>query len=429
MGARRAIYIVSLVLAAAFLALFIFLSALSAQPPGPPGAGGPPGMGGGGGGGPLSWSETPPDKLVAKTYDEYLMERGTPRQPLPGALLVDDKGQPIKRSPDGWAQLEKLYAKGAEVEIKPALTPGRVGSSISSQWRKQLGVIMNENKAIVRAVGAAENGFEFEVGAPTWDPRSVTSAGGTIRVGVIMRPKKSFQQNYGATIYRLLKPFDNFGDDRTRFTFVTYQGGYFNPPTVMLHPSSVALWDALWATPQVVLALQDAKGNAITTGSQNAGLTGNAPALIAYPPEIRRTPAFAYLMPEADKRFSGGRMSLDYAKGWYYEFQFQLTMEDLTRVDRAKAGIVMPPAKLMSEAAAKAQTPEEISPAVLAAANGWIAQQVSGFGFAKPPAGAAAPGSPGEFTPGGGVSGMIPGGAGGGYQLAPPVTAGTGIPL
>lgn len=437
MIARRTIYIASLVAIAAFLALFIFLSALSAQPPGegPPGA--PGGPGGGGGGGGLSYSETHADALLEKTYSEYLAEHGLPTQPVPQALLVDDKGEPVTRTDSAWHQLEKLYSRDAEAEAKPSEVPGRVGKVLLRDMQTQLAVIKKENVAMIRAAGAAAGGFTFKVGYPKYEPAGVTSAGATLRIGLIMRVNKSLSQNYGATVYRLLKPYDNYGADRVPFTFVTYQGGYYRPQTFMLHPTSVAIWNSIWATPTVVLVLKDVNGNLIASGSQSAGFTGNIPTLIAYPPEIRRTPAFAYLMPEDDKTFGGGKMNLDYTRGWYYEFTFSLSLENLARMDRASAGIVMPPSQIMLDAVSQAKTYEEILPALQPRLTAWVNEQVQAFGMPKPKPGAAPPPPvagqempvAGAGAPPGGVQQLVPGGVGAGYALPPPVTAGAGVPL
>ena len=434
MGARRTIFIVSLVAIAAFLALFIFLSSLSAQGPGggPPG-GGAPGGGGGGGGGGLSYSETHADALLEKTYPEYLA--GRPPVPIPQALLVDDKGQPMKRTDSAWNEYEMLYAKTAETaEVKAASAPGRVGKVLTQQMQLQLAVIKKENVAMIRAMGAAAGAFTFEVGYPQYDSTAVTPAGTTVRVGVIMRVKKSLSQNYGSTIYRLLKPYDNYGPGRVPFTFVTYQGGYYRPQSLMLHPTSVAVWNALWATPTVALVLKDVKGGVIVAANQSAGFNLNAPTLIAYPPEIRRTPAFAYLMPEADRLFNGGKMNLDYTRGWYYEFAFSLNMEDLARLDHAAAGIVMPPSKMMLESVAQAKYAQDIMPMLQPKLSAWMATQVQGFGMPKATPGASASVKPaGEET----ASGVPPaaksaatGAMGGGYNALPmPATAVGGIPL
>jgi hypothetical protein len=405
------------------------------MPPGmmPGMMGGAPGMmGGGGAGGPLTWSETPPDPHFQMTYPEYLAASGQKAATMPAPLLTDSKGQPVERTQSGWDQLQQLYGQAGVAVVAPTSKRGKYGSQLYNEMQEQLAVIRKENLAVLKAFGAVSGGFTFKVGTPQYDRASVNSSGATLRVGVIMRVKPQLQKNYGALIYKYLKPYDNYGDGRVPFQFVTYQGGYYRPVTLMLHPSSVALWNALWSAPAVALVLQDARGTAITTSNVTAGFSGTEPTLIAYPPEIQRTPAFAYLFPEADRAWNGGRMNLDYAKGWYYEFQFQLTMEDLVRVDKAKAGLIVPSAKLLLSWVAGATTPEQVLPMLQPQLQKWMSEQVTGFGFPPAPAPpASGAGSPGAFTPQSsgtsGVKSLVPGGVGAGYALPPPVTG--GLPL
>ena len=455
MKARRAIIIASLVVVAAFLALFVFMTTISAQP-GPPGAppgggappgmpGGPPGMpgmpgmdgmggmgGAGAGGATLAWSETPADPLLVMSYPEFLARRGLRPSALPSGLIKDNEGEPKKRTDAEWAQLDQLYAGSAIKEEDPK--PGGTGSRILADLQRQLAVIQKENNAMARAFAAARDGFTFEVGYPSYDPRAVNGQNLAVRVGVLMHVKPSLQKSYGTTVYNLLKPFDNYGTDRRRFSFVTYQGGYFHPAVLTLHPSSVALWEALWTNgTQVALVLQDSRGKPIqgATGTAGAGLTGNAPALIAYPPEIRRTPYFDYLMPEADRDFTGSRrLQVDFARGWYYEFNFTLDMEQIALLDKAKATFILPPYEVLAAGISQARRPDEIQGLVMGSVSGWVAQTggdfVAGRG-AGTAAGAGGGGggaaAPGAGAPPPGVKQLVPGGAGPGY------TAPTSFPI
>jgi hypothetical protein len=124
-------------------------------------------------------------------------------------------------------------------------------------------------------------------------------------------------------------------------------------------------------------------------------------------------------------------MNLDFAKGWYYEFPFQISMEDVRRVQKPKAGLILPNTKLLLSWVAGAIQPEQILPMLQPPLTKWMSEQVTGFGF--PPVAAATPsgGSPGSFTPQSsgtsGVKSLVPGGVGAGYALPPPVTG--GLPL
>jgi len=406
-----------------------------------PGAPGMPGAPGVGGGAALTWSETPADPRLTMTYPEYLQRRGLNPLPVPEALLREPDGTPKKRTDAAWAQLESVYAGMRRAEELGPPKPGRVGGVLWQQAQEQLAVTKKELMAVLRAATAAADGFTFEVGYPQYDPRAVTESGVTVRVGVLMHVKPSLQKSYGATIYRLLKPFDNYGVDRVPFTFVTYQGGYFHPHTFTLRPESVALWNTLWSSgASVVLALRDRNGGLVDAAITSAGFNGNAPTLIAYPPEVRRTPYFDYLMPNADRTFDGQRMGLDFSRGWYYEFTFNLSMDDLRRIDKASAAVLMPPYSVLSEAVSGAKTLDQILPDVQRTLTSWMEEKARQFGarggVAVPSAGAAAGaipppvpgGAPGAGPPPPGIRQLAPGGVGPGYQT-PPVGLTAPVPL
>lgn len=384
--------------------------------PGMPGMPGAPGMGGGTA---LTWSETPADPRLTMTYPEYLQRRGLNPLPVPEGLLREPDGTPKKRTDAAWAQLESVYAGVRRPEELGPPKPGRVGGALWRQAQEQLAVTKKEMMAVLRAATAAAGGFTFEIGYPQYDPRAVTESGVTVRVGVLMHVKPSLQKSYGATIYRLLKPFDNYGVDRVPFTFVTYQGGYFHPHTFTLRPESVNLWNTLWSTgASVVLALRDSNGQLIEAGITNAGFSGNAPTLIAYPPEVRRTPYFDYLMPNADRTFDGRRMGLDFSRGWYYEFTFNLSMDELRRIDKASATVLMPPYSVLAEAVSGAKTLDQILPDVQRELMSWMDEKARQLG---------AQGAPAAAGPAGGPGGAIPPPVPGGAPGAPPPPPGPGM--
>lgn len=364
--------------------------------------------------------------MLVMTYAEFLARRGLRPSPIPEGLLVDEKGLPKSRTDAEWAQLDSLYAGSVIKEEAPK--PGRTGSALLKEVQQQLAVIKKENLAMARAFAAAADGFTFEVGYPQYDRAAVNAQNLAVRVGVLMHVKPSLQKSYGATIYRLLKPYDNYGTDRQPFTFVTYQGGYFHPATFTLHPTSIALWNALWATPQVALVLQDSRGKPVegASGTANAGFSGNAPALIAYPPEIRRTPYFDFVMPSANRDFTGSRhIQVDFARGWYYEFNFTLDLEKLALLDRASATLVMPPANVLAAAISQARTPAEIQSLVNAAVSDWVAKTGADFlagrgtGTAATAgvSGTASEAAPRAGAPPPGIRELAPGGAGPGYSV------------
>ncbi|HEY3398815.1 MAG TPA: hypothetical protein VGM19_14265 [Armatimonadota bacterium] len=360
-----------------------------------------PGAAGAGGGGPLAWSETTADPNLIMTYPEFLAKKRLPAALIPPGLLNDDKGQPLKRTAAGWWQVHQLYmgaSKGGE--LKP-VAPGRTGIDLLGRVQKQLAVIKKENEAVRKAYGLAKGGFSFEIGYPQFSAASVTAEGADVTVEVVMRVNKSLQTSYGAKLYRLLKPYDNFGTERQPFTFVTYQGGYFHPQTFTMHPSSIAMWADLWSQCQVELTLKDRNGNPVAVATPvPAGFGPNAPTLIAYPPELRRVPNFGYLMPEQDRDFSGTRrLGVDYTRGWWYQFTFHLSREDMAKLHSASAKLVM----------------AEVAPA--AAGTAQTRPFATGAGTFGPGSSAAEGGAPRAGTPPPSIRQMAPIGAGAGYSV------------
>jgi hypothetical protein len=369
------------------------------------------------------------------SYPEFLARHNVGPSPIPEGLLKDDKGAPAQRTDAQWAQLDELYAINPTEKQGPA-PPGHVGGPIWNANALQMGVTLKEATQMLLACNIPSDGFTFKIGYPQYDTPAPGAATMTVHIGVLMQVKPWLQKSFGANLYRLLKPYDNYQPDRSPFTFVTYQGGPYHPETFYLSTISAALWDSACAEPGVVLVLKDGRGEIINVGTTNAGFTGNLPTLLASPPEVRRMPAYAYLMPNADRTFDGnGRMNLDFSRGWYYDFTFTLPMDDVRRLDRAEAFLVSPHAASLAAAVATAKTVSDMQPAFVMAAttdlqgsienalgkgSRWSAQAEQALTSAAAGAVAAQPGMAGGVT-GGGAVGALGGGP-------PPVTARGGLP-
>ena len=190
--------------------------------------------------------------------------------------------------------------------------------------------------------------------------------------------------------------------------------------------------------------LKDAQGNIIDADVTDAGFNANLPTLIAYPPEVRRTPAFGYLMPNDDRTFDGrSRLGLDYARGWYFDFAFTLPRDELRKLDRASAFMITPPQARLVSALMQANTAAEMQTSYETAFSTWLQessekrfgkgskpanqmQGILGTGRAggPPGAGGAPSGGPGgpPLPPGApppGVNQLAPGGAGPGPPPPP----------
>ncbi len=412
---RRRLAIILAVAAVAFLAYFILVPGPFAQPPGPGGPpgmmGGPPGMMGGPPGMPgmmggpgmgaagLQWTETEMPKNLLMTYSKFLGQTGLTPTPIPEAFLRDKKGTPQKYTRTGWQQLHNLY----EVAVEDI---GSHGGRLSREIRTQLAAQDNELEALEKLYQAALDDFWFEISYPTYTPSQVSQDAVTISLDVIMHVKESAQRRYGQLIYDHLKSFDNPGQHRTPFSFITYQGGYWHPYTFQLSPEAVSRWGSLWSQNQVRLRLLDLAGDVLGSQVQSAGHSSSTPTQMVYPPEIRHTPEHGYLSAAQRTNFSGGTFRADYAEGWQYTFQFTLGQRQLARLDKAEAQLIGDDGKVHSHTLVRGTRRGPYAgelPAVAGAAGG---------GAPGGPGGPAAPGI-----------GGLPGMAGPGAQL-PPVPPG-----
>lgn len=339
---RRVIFIAIVAAVIAFFGYFVLVPTPFAQPPGPPmGPRGMPGRPGRMGveGGALQWTESEMHEELQMTYSEFLRKEGLMPVGIPRDFLRDKKGKPRKYSRTGWQQLHNLYKEARAPEELRALI-GSHGGRLLREIQTQLAVERKELAAINNLYQAALGGFWFEINYPTYTPSAVSSYNVIISIDVLMHVKDSLQRSYGEKTYKSLKKFDNAGENRYPFSFITHQGGYWHPYTFQLSPQAVAQWGSLWAQNQVRLRLLDANNKILASQIQPAGHSANTPTQIIYPPEVRLTPEHEYLSAAQRTNFSGGKFRADYAKGWQYTFSLPLRLEQLARLDKAEAQFI-----------------------------------------------------------------------------------------
>lgn len=418
--------------------------------PGGPGGGmmGPGGGGMGGGGSQqsgtaFSWTETDMPDELRMTYGEFLAQEGEAPVPLPEVYLIDDSGAPKRYSRNQWYSLARVYADNPVKST--ALPTGRPGGQLWQTIFDEAAVKHNEINAVWKAWSQSLGGFWFEVGYPRlqgpnllvdWSRRSLIRPDGTvawkrweaelanadsfqITVPVIMHIKPSAAQAVGKRFYQAMKPFDNPGDGRPGVRFVTYEHGQLQPHTMHLATESLSAWTQLWDQMEVQLQLFDTRRNEITRASRSAGISGNSVfTTLLNPPTLFYEPRYKFLLPREDDRFRGGRLNLDGKQGWYFEFQFTLTREQLKSLNNAKARIVV-----------QNGPPERLRYLTTGSAGGGAAAGGAG-GPGGMMGGAGGPGGPGGLMggaggPGGpGGGGPMPGGSGPGG--AGPMPGGSG---
>ncbi|MEA3403917.1 MAG: hypothetical protein U9R79_21995 [Armatimonadota bacterium] len=329
-----------------------------AMPPGEMGMGGEMGMmggemgmmGGGMGGaaapaGGLRWQSNTEQfrEELLMTYEEFLDETGQPRALIPDAYLYDEEDNPEEYTETQWMQLQRIYA-GRRVVEEVAVTAGKPGFGLATRLNREIAVKQKELDAVRHLYEVGLNSFTFEIGYP--QVRSEDIRPGTsnipIQVGVIMKPKPGIEKRFPSLVYRKLKPFDHYGTDRQLFHIVDYEGGIFNPKKVWLWNGAVAEWNSLWGQNSVELTLYDVAGDDIVSATQGAGLTGGICANLVHPHDLNYgpMPGFSEIRPPRDLSFEGGSLDLDYKRGWYFSFSFNVPLGQLSALDRAEAVLI-----------------------------------------------------------------------------------------
>ncbi len=291
--------------------------------PGMPGGPGGPAAAAGGRGTTLEWREESAPNAKRMSYAEFLAQENLPPAPIPDIYLVDEDGNVVKNTRNGWYEIQSIYAGMAISERKAPTYPG---SRLLREVQLELAVKQKEMQVM---------GLPQVTGTNVNSPQTVP-----VTVDVLMHVKSSLQKNYGEKMRKRLEPFDNPGRDRQRFGFITYKRGYFNPVVLQLSSDAINVWNSLWPQTQVRLRLLDRDGHPIAEGIASAGFTGATCNDFVHPPEITYQPTFRYLMPNEDRKFEGGKLNLNYSRGWYFQFNFTLSLAQLGQLEAAEVTLI-----------------------------------------------------------------------------------------
>lgn len=348
---RRYGRVLFLVLAiVALIAMLVFVGHIFAQDEGaeagaPPMGdeammGGPGGAPAGGGAG-LEWTETPLEKELQMPYEQFLAQTGQQRALIPDVYLYDAEGKPATFSRNQWAQLHRIYAGRREV-VEAAAAVGRPGNYLAMQVANVQAVKSNEIAAVQRVYEQGLDNFFFEVAFPELDLAGIApgATSVTINVGVYMGIKSGVAQRYPTLVYRTLKKYDNYGTDRDIFRIVDYEGGMWNPKQLRLFRGAISEWNRLWGSNEILLTLYDVDGDRIVSGRQSAQHNGGICAKLVHPDELNYAPMHETIIPPRDYTFEGGKLNLDYKKGWYYNFSFAIPVAQLAGLERAEVQLM-----------------------------------------------------------------------------------------
>lgn len=378
MRSRRVLGYVGAIMVAAVACYAVFVTQPFAQEmpggmPGGPGMGeagmmgGMPGEGGPGGaaagGRQYQWEEHDMPEELLMTYGEFLDEEAQAPAPIPEVYLIEEDGTPKQNTRNGWYQLARVYADRPVVVEKQLV--GSPGGNLWDEVYLEAAVKHNEVNAMWKRWCDALTNFWFEVGHPRigpqllrydWERKAMHNPDGTISWGrwqatlpdsftitvpVVMHVKDRCQQTYGTKFYKAMKKYDNKGHGRSPFKFMTFEGGHYQPHTFYLADEAIQVWADLWTRVEVQLRLYDPEKVEIVRAAQPSGLTPAIFTQMVHPPTIYYQPRYRLLLPPEDDRFKGGRLNLDGKEGWYFEFEFMLTREQLTALDDAKARLIV----------------------------------------------------------------------------------------
>ena len=392
--------------------------------PGAPGGGMPgmpggmPGMGGGGaaGGGSLSWSSTDMPPELVMDYGAFTAKTGTPAATIPDIYMKDDKGQPVKRTLNEWVQLQRVYGKARE-EAKTAAESraGTPGGALYGTVAREIGVKLREMDAMRSVTKDLEKNFYFEIGYPQLEhvtvgstpPAADTPVG--MSVDVIMRVRPGFQKSYADRVYAALKKFSNPGEGRNNFTIIDYKGGFYHPLNLTLSSEAIGVWSEFWGQNTVKFTILDTTDKPVVEGTAPAGLDAGILSKLIHLDELMYQPRFAVLVPPKDFKFHGGRLNLNYSKGWYYRFHFSVPLGRLRTINSAKAELLLGPSKALSAAPAGGGGAPGGMPGGPGGMPGMPGGGPGGMpGMPGAPGGGGGPGMGSPMGPGMGAGGMAP---------------------
>jgi len=157
-----------------------------------------------------------------------------------------------------------------------------------------------------------------------------------------MHVKDRCQQTYGTKFYNAMKRFDNRGWGRAPFEFMTYDGGFYRPHTFYLSDEGIQVWNDLWGRVDVQLRLFDPEKVEIVRASQPSGLSPSIFTQMVNPPTIYYNERYRLLFGHEDEKFRGAaKLNLNGKEGWYFEYTFTLTRDQLKALNEAKARLVV----------------------------------------------------------------------------------------
>lgn len=377
------------ILAALVLGSVVYVTQPFAQMEGEPppdvsgGPGGAPGGAPAGGGGPsFSWTDTKmPDDLVMN-YGEFLAQEGQAPVPIPEFYLLEDDGTPKRYTRNEWYGLARIYADHPLGTDR--LPVGSPGGDLWNQVYLEAAVKHNEVNSIWNVWAASVDAFTLQTGYPRigpqllqydWTRKAIRRPDGTIRyerweatlpdrfqivVPVVMRVKEDVRQSFGRRFYAAMKQFDNMGDGRSPFKFMTFEGGHFRTITFYLADEAIRVWEDMWTRLRVQLRLFDTKDQQMAFAEQGSGISPAIFTQLVHPPVIRYQPRYRLLMPGEDDKFKGGRLNLEGTEGWYFEFNFTLNREQLKSLNNASARLTInggPPQRMKTFGAVAASAP------------------------------------------------------------------------
>lgn len=290
----------------------------------------------------LKWTEHEMPEELLITYDEFLARTGLQRALIPDFFLFTEDDEPKGATEDQWMQLQRIYATREVVDVVDVAAAGRPGYGLAARISGEIAVKEAEIADVHYVYSKGLDNFSFKIGYPQIEHGDIRPGMTSVplQVGVIKQVKSGVAQRYPTLVYRKLKKYDNYGTDRQLFHIVDYEGGMWNPKKIWLYNGAVSEWNSLWGQNSIRLTLYDAAGNEIISGVQSAGHDGGICAKLVHPDTLNYAPMHETIIPPRDLAFRGGNLNLDYTKGWYYSFSFNIPLTTLAGLDRAEAVLV-----------------------------------------------------------------------------------------
>ncbi|MBC7287587.1 MAG: hypothetical protein H5T86_05985 [Armatimonadetes bacterium] len=327
---------------------------MMAGPPGmgPEGMMGMPGMGGAAGGQAWQWTETEMPEERCITYDEFLAQRNLTRAKIPDIFLKDEQGKAIKRTPNSWWELHRIYSEG------PPPRPGTPGRRVVSVAQREYESKQSELVAVAKLYVKGLNLFRAAItGAVLPRPQDVPSdrlrpmAAARTYFGVLVWPSPAATRAYAAEVastFSRLSQAGWFGTDRTPVWVTTYKSGPWGRKAYWLWSEAANLWRQLWASTQVRVRLFTTDGMVVADAITPLGVnTDDVTFWLLNPPELPHLFGPELTVGRAVlTTFKGGRMPA-ISNAWPFALSFTAESEIVRRLDAAEVviqgGIAAPP--------------------------------------------------------------------------------------